>query len=86
MRQYKILNCDDRRQIERLYAQGDRIEDISFFLRASQTCIRKELARGRTGKLDANQRLEYSAEIGQRTTMANVRRRGRRRTATGAKI
>lgn len=86
MRQYKILNYDDRRQIERLYAQGDRIEDISFFLRASQTCIRKELARGRTGKLDVNQRLEYSAEIGQRTTMANVRRRGRRRTATGAKI
>lgn len=31
MRQYKILNYDDRRQIERLYAQGDRIEDISFF-------------------------------------------------------
>jgi IS30 family transposase len=82
VKQYKLLTYDDRRQIERLYAQGDRIEDICFFLGVSQTCIRKELVKGRTGKLDANQRLEYSAEIGQRTTMENVRRRGRRRTVT----
>ncbi len=78
---YKLLTYDERRQIERLYAQGDRIEDISFFLRKSQTCIRKELAKGCTGQLDANQRPGYSATIGQRVTNENVRRRGRRRTA-----
>lgn len=81
MRKYCLYDLNARRHIERMYSQGDRIEDIAHFLGVSQSGLRCELRRGYTGELDENQRPGYSAEIGQRVTMQNVRRRGRRRTA-----
>ena len=74
---YRYLTFEDRRNIEGWYARGDRPLEIAARLGVHTATIYHELQRGHTGKLDGNQREEYSAELAQKTVQENFKRRGR---------
>ena len=78
---YKYLSLSDRKVIERMYAEGARPIDIAAKIGCHTATVYTELQRGSNGKLDANQRPAYSAEIAQRTVQEGFRRRGRRAAA-----
>ena len=59
---YRYLTFEDRKKIEAWHLLGDRPVDIAARLSVHHTTIYKELQRGATGALDANQREGYSAE------------------------
>lgn len=82
MKKYKRLNLCDRRLIEKLYADGDRVEDIATSVGASNSTVWRELNRGCTGEYDALHRPVYSAELAERAVQEALRRGGRRRKAT----
>ena len=56
--------------------------DIAARLSAHYTTIYKELQRGATGELDANQREGYSAELAERRLRESFKRRGKKSVAT----
>ena len=60
---YRYLTFEDRKKIEAWHLLGDRPVDIAARLSVHHTTIYKELQRGATGTLDANQREGYSAEL-----------------------
>lgn len=60
---YRYLTFEDRKKIEAWHLLGDRPVDIAARLSVHHTTIYKELQRGATGALDANQREGYSAEV-----------------------
>ena len=60
---------------------GDRPVDIAARLSVHHTTIYKELQRGATGTLDANQREGYSAELAERRLRESFKRRGKRAPA-----
>ena len=68
---YRYLTFEDRKKIEAWYLIGDRPAD-------HYTTIYKELQRGATGELDANQREGYSAELAERRLRENFKRRGKK--------
>ena len=74
---YSYLTFDQRRKIEALYSDGERVVDIA----AKIAAIYEELKRGYTGEFDRNKRPVYSADLAQQTTQENIRRRGNRRAA-----
>ena len=78
---YKYLSLSDRKVIERMYTEGARPIDIAAKIGCHTATVYTELQRGSNGKLDANQRPAYSAEIAQRTVQEGFRRRGRRAAA-----
>lgn len=80
-RKYRYISLQDRRLIEKLYADGERAVDIAARLGVHIATIYHELNRGYAGKMDANQRPAYSAVIAQRAVQEGFRRRGRRRKA-----
>ena len=53
---YRYLTFEDRKKIEAWHLLGDRPVDIAARLSVHHTTIYKELQRGATGALDANQR------------------------------
>ena len=55
--------------------------DIAARLSVHHTTIYKELQRGATGALDANQREGYSAELAERRLRESFKRRGKRAPA-----
>jgi len=61
-----------RKLIEEGMRRGDRVRDIAYVLNLSQTAVYDELRRG----LDENG--DYSADLGEETYAANIRRRGNR--------
>ena len=63
---YRYLTFEDRKKIEAWHLLGDRPVDIAARLSVHHTTIYKELQRGATGALDANQRDGYSAELAER--------------------
>ena len=77
---YSYLTLEQRREIEKLYAEGERVVDIAAHMQRSTAAIYEELKRGYTGELDGYARPEYSAELAQATVQANFRRRGNRRS------
>lgn len=81
MNGYSYLTLEQRREIERMYAEGERVVDIAAHLKRSTAAIYEELKRGYTGELDGYARPKYSADIAQATAQKNFRRRGNRRTA-----
>lgn len=81
MNGYSYLTLEQRREIERMYAEGERVVDIAARLKRSAAAIYEELKRGYTGELDENKRPVYSADLAQTTAQENIRRRGNRRAA-----
>lgn len=81
MRKYRYLSMRDRKYIEKAYARGNRPMDIAAKLGVHTATIYKELQRGQNGKLDANARPAYCAEVAQAAVQAGFERRGRRKRA-----
>ena len=80
MNRYSYLTLEQRRKIEKMYAEGERVVDIAARLKRSAAAIYEELKRGYTGELDGCARPKYSADIAQATVQENIRRRGKRCT------
>ena len=78
---YRYLTFEDRKKIEAWHLLGDRPVDIAARLSVHHTTIYKELQRGATGALDANQREGYSAELAERRLRESFKRRGKRASA-----
>ena len=78
---YSYLTLEQRREIERMYAEGERVVDIAASLKRSAAAIYEELKRGYTGEFDGYARPKYSADLAQATVQENFRRRGNRRAA-----
>ena len=78
---YRYLTFEDRKKIEAWHLLGDRPVDIAARLSVHHTTIYKELQRGATGTLDANQREGYSAELAERRLRESFKRRGKRAPA-----
>ena len=78
---YRYLTFEDRKKIEAWHLLGDRPVDIEARLSVHHTTIYKELQRGATGALDANQREGYSAELAERRLRESFKRRGKRAPA-----
>ena len=81
MNGYSYLTLEQRREIERMYADGERVVDIASRLKRSSAAIYKELTRGYTGEFDGYARPKYSADVAQATAQENFQRRGNRRKA-----
>ena len=81
MNGYSYLTLEQRREIERMYAEGERVVDIAARLKRSAAAIYEELKRGYTGEFDGYARQKYSADLAQATVQENFRRRGNRRGA-----
>lgn len=81
MGKYRYLTFEDRKKIEAWHLLGDRPVDIAARLSVHHTTIYKELQRGATGALDANQREGYSAELAERRLRESFKRRGKRAPA-----
>lgn len=81
MRKNKQLIFAERREIERMYNNEVRVAEIAEHLGRTSAAIYAELKRGYTGKLDANMKRAYSAELGQAVSQRNRIRCGRRRDA-----
>ena len=79
---YRYLTFEDRKKIEAWHLIGDRPADIAARLSVHYTTIYKELQRGATGELDANQREGYSAELAERRLRESFKRRGKKSVAT----
>ena len=78
---YSYLTLEQRREIERMYTEGERVVDIAACLKRSVAAIYAELKRGYTGEFDSYARQKYSADLAQATAQENFRRRGNRRGA-----
>ena len=70
------LKYKDRLRISEMYLSEKSAMEIAVSVGASLNTIYVELQRGVTGKLDKNQRREYSPELAQRRVQENVRRCG----------
>ena len=70
------LKYKDRLRISGMYLSEKSAMEIAVSVGASLNTIYVELQRGDTGKLDKNQRREYSPELAQRRVQENVRRCG----------
>lgn len=81
MNGYSYLTLEQRRGIERMYAEGERVVDIATRLKRSVAAIYEEWKRGYMGEFDGYARPKYSAETAQATAQENLRRRGNRRGA-----
>ena len=70
------LKYKDRLRISEMYLSEKSAMEIAVSVGASLNTIYVELQRGDTGKLDKNQRRDYSPELAQRRVQENVRRCG----------
>lgn len=77
-RKYKYLTHEQRLQIEKWYKAGERPVDIAARLGIHTATIYHELQKGYTGRLDKNQRNEYSADKAQTVFFQNLQNRGRK--------
>ena len=53
MNGYSYLTLEQRREIERMYAEGERVVGIAARLKRSAAAIYEELKRGYTGEFDS---------------------------------
>lgn len=74
----KHMTQDDRKVLEARYNAGQSVAGIARAMSFNYSTIYKELKRGDTGKMDANGRAGYSAELGQQR-LYNAKQRFRYR-------
>ena len=60
---YSYLTLEQRREIERMYAEGERVVDIAARLKRSAAAIYEELKRGYTGEFDHTERARPTLRI-----------------------
>lgn len=65
MNGYSYLTLEQRREIERMYAEGERVVDIAARLKRSAAAIYEELKRGYTGEFDGYDEA-YCRRVGHR--------------------
>ena len=63
MNGYSYLTLEQRREIERMYAEGERVVDIAARLKRSAAAIYEELKRGYTGEFDGYARPKSSKSL-----------------------
>lgn len=78
----RYLTFEDRKRLETLYKQGEKLSTIANSLGVHLATIYRELIRGDTGEIDENGRNEYSAKLAQKTIQNSIKRRGHRKHAT----
>lgn len=66
---YRHLSFEDRKRLETEYNAGAELSEIASLLGVHLSTVYRELARGYTGKMDANGRNGYSAETAQKATL-----------------
>lgn len=81
MNEYRYLTFDDRKRLEKLYGNGERIVVIASCLGVSFATVYRELKRGYTGSNDDNMRPGYSAEVAELSLQNSFRSRGRKKPA-----
>ena len=74
----KHMTLEERKVLETRYNAGQSVPGIADAMGFSFSTIYKELKRGDTGKMDANGRAGYSAELGQQR-LYNAKQRFRYR-------
>ena len=74
-RKYRYITFEDRRKIAAWHLENMRPVDIAA--RLGVHTVYNELRRGRTGRLDRNQRPAYDPDLAQRTVQEGFKRRGR---------
>ena len=62
--------------IEEMYRNGEAPRKIAERIGTTENTIYRELRRGRTGKLDEGQKLEYSAKVAQQGRRYHFRNDG----------
>ena len=78
----KNLTLEQRQTIERLYAEDVSVYRIAEAIGVTAATVYRDLKRGATGELDANQREGYSAELAERRLRESFKRRGKKSVAT----
>ena len=84
MNGYSYLTLEQRREIERMYAEGERVVDIAARLKRSAAAIYEELKRGYTGEFDGYARISFrvaekhSPPSAERRREARIQQRQRR--------
>ena len=76
----RYMSYEQRKKLETMYTSNAEINDIAAHLGVNPVTVYRELKRGKTGGLDKNGRMEYSAELGQKSLNENLRRRGNRKS------
>ena len=66
MNGYSYLTLEQRREIERMYTEGERVVDIAARLKRSVAAIYAELKRGYTGEFDSYARHMAHVEGGEK--------------------
>ena len=77
------LTYEDRKILEKLYANGLRLPDLADILNVHLATIYRELSRGDTGEMDSHGRSGYNTEKAQRLLKQNLKKRGKRRVTNG---
>lgn len=67
------MTYEDRKSLERLYANGAELSDIADTLGVHISTVYRELVKGSTDILDKNGRVGYDAGLAQKTTQANLK-------------
>ncbi len=80
----RYMSYEQRKKLEAMYTSNAEINDIAAHLGVNPVTIYRKLKRGKTGGLDKNGRMEYSAELGQKSLNENLRRRGNRKSIQGS--
>lgn len=82
----RYMSYDQRKELEAMYAANAEINDIAARLGVNHVTVYRELKRGETGELDKNERMAYSAELGQKTLNENFRRRGKSKSYSEKRV
>ena len=79
----RTITPEARVTIQRRWDAGDNVKDIAQELGVGFVTVYRELERGRTGKLNAIGRPEYSPELGRINYYASIANRGNRNKRKG---
>ena len=74
----KYFTYEDRKHFEEQYNAGAALPDIADTLGVHISTIYRELNRGSTGEIDANDRAGYDAELAQKTMPEGLSARRRK--------
>lgn len=83
MAAYAFRSLDERKELEKLWQDGQVPKEIAGSMDKSVSVIYAELARGRDGTRLPDQRLRYSAELAQLRVQKSLESRGKRRQSVG---
>lgn len=67
------MTYEDRKSLERLYANGAELSDIADTLGVHISTVYRELVKGSTDILDKNGRVGYDAGLAQKATQTNLK-------------